>query len=115
MPEGLLKTTPRHSTRTPAHSNHAAKVTSATAIPTRTNQAAPVGHALDQRAAGLRRGDHVHEIRTSSVWTPTFSARITKPLVWFSVPAATGTGPLRHRHRLAGNHRFIECALAVDH
>ena len=50
----------------------------------------------------------------SRVSAPTFSARITKPPVWFSVPAVTlEPGRLGHRHRLAGDHRLVDVALAL--
>ena len=50
----------------------------------------------------------------SRVSAPTFSARITKPPVWFSVPAVTlEPDGLRHRNRLAGDHRLVDVALAL--
>ena len=54
-------------------------------------------------------------MRDSIVSRPTCSARITKPPVWLSVPPITlSPGSLRHRHRLAGDHRFVERGAAFE-
>ena len=48
-------------------------------------------------------------IRASMVSRPIFSARSTSPPLWLTVPPITRRARgLRHRHRLAGHHGFVD-------
>ena len=73
-----------------------------------------VGQALDRRAAPLRVGHHPHDLREQRVGADPLGAHHE---------AATGVDrgagdaiarALGHRNRLAGKHRFVNRALALD-
>ena len=80
------------------------------AMTTGTNQPDDlVGQALDRRADALRLRPPSARSATAACRAPTFSARMTKPPVWLSVPPMTlAPDFLGHRHRLAGDHRLVD-------
>ncbi len=93
-----------------------AKVTAATAITAGTNQPATVSAsrwigARDRCASPTRR-----TIRASSVSLPTRSPRMMTLPVPFTVPPVTRlSGRLLDRDRLAGHHRLVDGAAALEH
>ena len=75
-----------------------------------------VGEPLDRRAAALRLGRPSATICASSVSAPTRSARMTKLPVPLTVRADHPVaGALLDRHRLAGHHRLVDRAAALEH
>ena len=87
----------------------AANASSAAAITAGTNQPAT---RSARRWIGARERcafATMSTIRASMVSRPTFSARSTSPPLWLTVPPITRVAfGLRHRHRLAGHHGFVD-------
>ena len=76
----------------------------------------PVGQPLDRRAASAAPWRPSRRCRASMVSAPTFSARMTSVPFLLSVPPISWSpSRLLDRHRLAGDHRFVDRGAAFEH
>ena len=94
---------------------HATKVRSAIAITAGTNQPATLSaETLNRRAAALRLRDHLDDLREHGFAADAFGLHEKAA---GAIDRAAGdfvAACLLDRHRLAGEHRFIDARLAID-
>ena len=74
----------------------------------------PIGQPLDRRARALRRGDHLHDLRQHGVAADFFRAHDEAAAAVERSGDHVGALLLGHRHRFAGDHRFIDRGPAFD-
>ena len=74
-----------------------------------------IGEPLDRRARALRRRDHLHDPGEQRVAADLFRADDESAGLIERAADQLCAGALGDRHRLAGDHRFIERRAALDH
>ena len=94
---------------------HATKVTTATRITIGTKYAGDgVGETLDRRASSLRLGDHRDDASEERLGADLLRAQDERARSVHGSADDAIAGALLHRNRLAGNHRLVDSASALD-
>ena len=74
-----------------------------------------IGQPLNRRAAALGFAHHPHDLRQQRVAADALGPHHERPGAVHRAAGHAVAGLLLHRHRLAGDHRFIDAARAFEH